>query len=428
MSEMYDFAIVGAGLSGLNSAYQILKKKPNAKILLLEKNERIGGRIKSVNLHHQHNYEAGSIRFYPSHVHLLKLLQEFKQTKKDFYVIPQDMKINYALTHKKYQKHKETDMQLYKILLDEKNIESIPEKERLKITLSQYAEKILGKGKTDYLKVLNAFDHIFETSMKYGLYLLDRDFVQVPEYYILKNMTLTDLLYKMLDTMKLDLHLSEELVSYKVRQSSKKNAQVTLEVKTNLSTYQAKNLILALPPKPLKRLKSLPSKLVNSVFGVPLCRMFAIYPERNYWYHNIDATYTNENVQRIYLKGTRLVQIAYSSGESADFWEDLSHDPPEQKKQLQKQLTKMFPKKKIGHPEWLATHFWDAGVNIWKPNVEGDIITEEIIQVDSNIPVYVANEAYSKQQRWMEGAMEMSHRVVKLIFSKKNKKYYFTKF
>ena len=37
--------------------------------------------------------------------------------------------------------------------------------------------------------------------MKYGLYLLDRDFVQVPEYYILKNMTLTDLLYKMLDTM-----------------------------------------------------------------------------------------------------------------------------------------------------------------------------------------------------------------------------------
>ena len=42
-----------------------------------------------------------------------------------------------------------------------KNIESIPEKERIKITLSQYANKILGKGKTEYLKVLNAFNHIF---------------------------------------------------------------------------------------------------------------------------------------------------------------------------------------------------------------------------------------------------------------------------
>ena len=190
MPKIYDFVIVGSGL-GLVSilAYQILKRNPKAKILLLEKNSKIGGRIQSINLHHQHNYEAGAIRFYPSHHHMLKLLKEFKQTKKDFYVIPQDMKINYALTQKKYHKHKETDMELYKILLDEKNIESIPEKDRLKITLGEYVEKIIGKQKSEYLKVLNAFAHIFETSMKYGLYLLDRDFVQVPEYYILKNMT-----------------------------------------------------------------------------------------------------------------------------------------------------------------------------------------------------------------------------------------------
>ena len=408
MSKIYDFVIVGSGLAGINSAYQILKRKPKAKILLLEKNSKIGGRVQSVNLHHQHNYEAGAIRFYPSHHHLLKLLKEFKQTKKDFYVIPQDMKINYALTQKKYHKHQETDMELYKILLDEKNIESIPEKDRLKITLGEYVEKIIGKQKSEYLKVLNAFAHIFETSMKYGLYLLDRDFVQVPEYYILKNMTLTDLLYKMLDTMKLDLHLSEELITYHVRKSS-------IQVKTNLNSYLTKNLILAIPPKPLQKLKTIPSKLVNSVFGVPLCRMFAIYPEHNYWYHDIDATYTNENVQRIYLKGTRLVQIAYSSGDKALYWGKLKDNEPEQKKNLQKQLKKMFPQKEIGHPEWLATHFWDVGVNIWKPKMEGDKITEEIIQPDSNIPVYVANEAYSKQQRWMEGSMEMSQRVVDLI-------------
>lgn len=419
MDPKYDFVIVGAGLAGLNSAYQIFKKKPKAKILLLEKNETIGGRIKSVNLHHQHNYEAGAIRFYPSHTHLLKLLREFKQTRKDFYVIPQDMKINYALTHKKYQKYKETDMELYKILLDKKNIESVPEKERLQITLSQYSDKIIGKGKTEYLKVLNAFSHIFDTSMKYGLHLLDRDFVKVPEYYILKNMTLTDLLYQMLDTMKLDLHLSEELVSYQVRNPRKKNGIANVEVKTNLGSYLTNNLILAIPPKPLRKLKILPSRLVNSVFGVPLCRMFAIYPEHNYWYHDIDATYTNEKVQRIYLKGTRLVQIAYSSGETAGYWENLSHSLPEQKKQLQKQLKKMYPKKIIGNPEWLATHYWDVGVNIWKPRVEGNKVTEEIIHPDSNIPVYVANEAYSKQQRWMEGSMEMSHRVVNLIFSNK---------
>ena len=92
MTTMYDCVIIGSGLAGLNSAYQMLKKNPKAKILLVEKNNRIGGRVHSINLHHQHSYEAGAIRFYPSHHHLLKLLKEFKQTKKDFYVIPRDMK------------------------------------------------------------------------------------------------------------------------------------------------------------------------------------------------------------------------------------------------------------------------------------------------------------------------------------------------
>ena len=416
MTLVYDCVIIGTGLAGLNSAYQILKKKPKSKILLVEKNNKIGGRIQSINLHHQHNYEAGAIRFYPNHHHLLKLLTEFKQTKKDFYVIPRDMTINYALTQKKYQKYQDKEIDLYYKLLDTKNIESIPEKQRLQITLDAYAEKVLGKNKLEYLKVLNAFPHIFETSMKYGLYLLDRDFVKVPEYYILKNLNLTDLLYQMLEKMKLDLHLDEEFLSF---QEKKVKGKKLVLVKTNQENYLTKNLIVAIAPKQLQKIKLFPSKLVNSVFGVPLCRMFAIYPADNFWYQDINATYTNENVQRIYLKGTRLVQIAYSSAGKAEFWNQLSQDQMEQKKELQKELRKMFPKKKIGHPELLKTHFWEAGVHIWKIKNEGDIITEKIIQPNPNIPVYIANEGYSKQQRWMEGAMEMSQRVVDLIFNKK---------
>ena len=141
MTTMYDCVIIGSGLAGLNSAYQMLKKNPKAKILLVEKNNRIGGRVHSVNLHHQHSYEAGAIRFFPGHHHFLKLLREFKQTKKDFYVIPRDIKINYALTQKKYQKYKnlkESELDLYLFLLDDENINSVPEKDQLRITLDQY--------------------------------------------------------------------------------------------------------------------------------------------------------------------------------------------------------------------------------------------------------------------------------------------------
>ena len=416
MTEVYDCVIIGAGLSGLNTAYQLLKKNRKMKIMLVEKNDMIGGRVKSINLHHEHNYEAGSIRFYPSHKKMLSLLKEFKITKKDFYVIPQDMKINYALTQKRFQKIKETDLELYSLLLDEKNINLIPESKRLSITLEEYAILVLGKAKLEYLKVLNAFSHIFQTSMKYGLYLLERDFVKVKEYYIIKTMTLTDFLYLILEKMtkmSLQLNLSEEFVSYQMKNNSN-----LIEVKTNHQKYLTKNLVITLPPLQLQKIKSIPKMLVNTTIPVPLCRMFAIYPANNFWYRDISATYTNENVQRIYLKGTRLVQISYTSAEKAEFWNQLSKNQMKMKIELQKELRRMFPKKEIHHPEVLNTHYWEAGVHLWKPKVEGDIVTETIIKPFPHKNVYICNEAYSKQQRWMEGALEMSQRVVNLILKK----------
>ena len=178
----------------------------------------------------------------------------------------------------------------------------------------------------------------------------------------------------MLEKMKLDLHLDEEFVSY---QSKKVKGKTLISVKTNHQSYLTRNLIITIPPKQLNKLKLFPARLVNSVFGVPLCRMFAIYPADNFWYQDIDATYTNENVQRIYLKGTRLVQIAYSSAGKAEFWNELSRDTMAQKVELQKELKRMFPNKEIGHPELLKTHFWEAGVHIWKIKKEGSDITKK---------------------------------------------------
>jgi len=44
-TNVYDFGIVGAGLSGLSSAATILEENPTASILLLERSGRVGGRI-----------------------------------------------------------------------------------------------------------------------------------------------------------------------------------------------------------------------------------------------------------------------------------------------------------------------------------------------------------------------------------------------
>ena len=42
---IYDFIIIGAGISGLYTYYLIKQTNPNIKILILESSNRIGGRI-----------------------------------------------------------------------------------------------------------------------------------------------------------------------------------------------------------------------------------------------------------------------------------------------------------------------------------------------------------------------------------------------
>ena len=73
---MYDFIIIGGGISGLS----IINKLENKKILLIEKNDYLGGRIKTVKLG-GNNIEAGGARFNNNHKLLIKLLKEFELFK-----------------------------------------------------------------------------------------------------------------------------------------------------------------------------------------------------------------------------------------------------------------------------------------------------------------------------------------------------------
>ena len=402
---IYDFVIVGSGISGLNIAYQILKKNKNKKVLILEKEDKIGGRVQSVYLHNDMKYESGAVRFYPQHKNLLKLLSDFKYTKKDFIIIPNDFPRQYILTN--CNRKKESEQDLYKILLEHKK--DFKKEYLLSITFESYCKKMKGSDKFKYLKVLNGFPHIFNTSAEYGLQLIERDFVKVKEFYILKN-SLTEFLYKIVDYIEERnalITLNEEVKNFG------ENGNL-ISVGTRKNIYLTKNLILAVPINGLKKISPLKelNPYIDTVFQVPLNRIFAIYPKNNYWYEKLPAVYTDTNIQRIYQTGSRLVQISYTSGKKAELWEKNHKNLP---KLLHKELEKTFPNKKIGEPDYLESHFYENGVHIWNKDVDGEEISKKIIKPKDDMNLFVCNEAYSFQQRWMEGSLEMGNRIIKLL-------------
>src|SRR3954453_24205029 len=69
----YDFCIVGAGPSGLSLAYELLKG--GARVLLIEREDRIGGLAKSHN-YDGHIFDTGPKRFHTEDPVVLAFLEE----------------------------------------------------------------------------------------------------------------------------------------------------------------------------------------------------------------------------------------------------------------------------------------------------------------------------------------------------------------
>ena len=71
---MEDVIIIGAGLSGLSTAYRL--KKAGISFKIIEAQDRMGGRIETIYGHDDTPMEMGATWFGKEHVNLIRLLSE----------------------------------------------------------------------------------------------------------------------------------------------------------------------------------------------------------------------------------------------------------------------------------------------------------------------------------------------------------------
>lgn len=434
LKNSYDIIVVGGGISGLNTAYYLKKKYPKLKILLLEAGEKLGGRLQTIQ-YHGTQYEAGGARFSNNHKRLIHLLKHLGLYNKKIPISSDTHSRLFPLN--KYNDISYLDKlinngvinldPLFKEISNLKQSGRISHKELVNHSVLDLVDKKLDHKYKDIKKVL---EHVYEywselavMNSNDALMLFKNDFNKKMQFYLLSS-GLSSIIKK-LDKQFNKLGGKHKTLSYldSINYNNNKYELSILENYSNPIKYYCNHLVLAIQQKDLLKLNYLTKnnkilKMLKSVSPQPLYRVYAKYPVTNgkVWFQNIPKIATNLHLKFIipydYSKG--LIMIIYADGKYAKYWNNKLGEGDEMfRKQLNLELSQLFPDLKIPDPIWIKHHYWNSGAAYWKTGIEShQIIPKMIAPYGKEQNIYVCGENFSNHQAWMEGALQTSELVI----------------
>lgn len=436
--EHYDIIIVGGGIAGLFCALHLSSSK---KILLIEKNSYLGGRIDTFDEKvdgKQVTYEIGAGRIASSHTRTMQLIKQYSLDKK---LVENINKKIHILGNQDYSDLTDKDRykKLYRINSDEKfNIQFLLDKvikasdrykkqelinmslfNLIQLELSSDASQFLfdAYGYVSELLDINAFD---------GIYSLKSGFGKHNKYYSMIGglKQLIDKIASDLKTNNVQILMKKNFKEYSY--STRDNLfTVKLGGFLNEQLFTCDKLILALPRNALRKINGChnSSKLMRNIYSVkphPLCRIYAIFPKNKetgrVWFYNLNKVTTDNVIQYIIPinKESGLIMISYSDNLYADYWNEVRRQN-NVKKTLMVNLKRLFPTFNIPEPTFVNTHYWKEGCHYYNVGVDSQKVREEILRPFPKKHLYICGEAYSQDQAWIEGALETAEKVISNI-------------
>ncbi len=422
----YDYAIIGGGISGLYIYYNLLKnlKTKNKKIILLEKNPHVGGRVYTDKVTHQSKnyfFEAGAGRFSNSHKRLNKLIKKLNLEKNKM-KIPN--KINFVDTKNKSNSKK--TLQHHTYYLDKvakkyanKNNQSTLQKITFKKLLQQnFSPKIIKH-------IIDGYEYkdLFTTNAYEAVNNYYKNFKSKEQFYILTSgmSSIIQELKKKLNKQKANIKTNTIVKDIiKVKNQQPNNYVVKAEQNNKKLLIKANTIILTVTNDILEKfsiLQPIKKSHIQSVKNTPLTRIYSIFDTKNVWFLNTKKTTTTSPVQYVIpineKQGT--IMSSYTDMDNAIMWNKLNQKSPKKlSEKLVKELSKIY-KQKIPEPQTNRVYHWYNGVAAWQPKFNTTKIKKEIVKPINNENIYIAGENYSNYQGWIEGALETSDNVLKIL-------------
>ena len=470
---VYDFVIVGGGIGGLYTAYKLHLQFPKKTILVLEKENYLGGRVFT---HHDKfmTVEAGAGRFSDKHTKLLKLIHDLGLDSK---IVPATGSIGYAPadgTNSIYNSFADTPVVAKSVM--RKTVNSIrqyssihgnplPLLESMGMTaldvslgnsnvpISGFIAKVVLASKGEPLSKLQNISFI-----DYAKQVLKNDaevqfIIDAFGYYselVVMNahdaIQLMDLLGPFNQFYTMDGGLGQIIEKLVLRLDSKyvkilKNktvSDIVLDEKTNEIFFEiiilenvrravTRVCICALPLWALKKLSISRhfSPLLKQVVCAPLCRIyskFAIDADGDVWFKNMPKLTTNNNLRMVIPISEKngVIMISYTDNKFAKYWKRIydkygTDGVDSRIAKLIKESTGMDIPKPIN----TRVCYWDCGVGYWGVGADSAATSRAIIKPFCDFSFYVCGEHFSESfQQWMEGALETSEKVVLDVIAK----------
>lgn len=393
-----DIIIIGSGMAGLYSAYQIKKFSPSTSFLILEKNKKkwIGGR-------------AGSETFYGSEIEtgagigrkkkdklLLKLVNQFQLTSQEFNINP-----------KVINKIKKIDINEVMNYL-KSNYKNIKNNKNIKLTFKQFAINILGEeeyknfilnsGYTDYENA-----DVYETLYNYGME--DNTCCWKAFSVLWKELVLKLYHYIGVEHFK----FSNNVIDIQ------KNSDQFIINTINKKQYLCNKIIIASTIDTIKKL--LPNHpIYNNIIGQPFLRIYAKFDKKSI---PIMKEYIKETViltgplQKIISinPDNGIYMIAYNDNDNAialkNYLKNIKSNREFYERLLENSLG--ISENSLGIIA-IKSFYWPIGTHYYKPLKDS---LDKIQTPEKGI--LVVGEAVSHKQGWVEGALES----VKTVVTKK---------
>lgn len=395
---IYDFIIVGAGIAGLYTAYRIQKINPKAKVLILEREPHVGGRMGTVRFHGVDIAIGAGIGRKKKDVLLIKLLEELNIPFHEFTVGSQN-----APTI-------DSPVDVRKVFRILRSYHALDKFEGVKkpMTFRQFALPILGasvyknflicSGYTDYEK-----EDVYETLYHYGMEDNTDGWtgLSIPWNQLLENLV-----------KQVRVKTSQNIVKIE------KNIEDRFSISNDKGVkFESKKVILASTIDTVRKL--LPGiPLFKRIEGQPFLRIYGHFDKKSNSLmreHVSISTMLPGVLHRIIPMDIEkgVYMIAYTDNRGAEALESYIENTPENRDYLCRLLEKSLGfENLVLHLTEIRSFYWDIGTHYFTRG-ETDILP--ILQHPVLDEIYVVGEMASHNQGWVEGALESVDLCLKTI-------------